>query len=232
MSGISDRGNSDSLTDSRSSEAHEMNTLVDESSVLNAAHVIGCEPRWVGRFRRGLLLLCGFALAYAGNPGPHTALAITLLLWPLAGLAILFALRPTPAAIQYACDRQGVYFPSRKMARSKAAQPSTWLLVRWPNISSISVQLLLEESGNAKGVTFRLRASEAEQREYFSGTAMLKYSKEAHGGGHGDILVGFPSLFQSPHEVAALLFSYQRQHGAALNLETSLQSADYADSRR
>jgi hypothetical protein len=209
----------DSLTPNRSPGALEINTVIDESSVLSAAHVIGSEPRWMGWLRRGLLLLGGFALATIGMPGPHLPGATTLLLWPLAGLAILFALRRTPAAVHYACDQQGVYFPSRQVAKSRAAQPRRWLLVRWPNISSISVQLLLEESGNAKGVTFRLRASEAEQREYFSGTAMLKVGKENNAGGHADILVGFPSLFQSPHEVAALLFSYQRQHGASPGIE-------------
>jgi hypothetical protein len=89
------------------------------------------------------------------------------------------------------------------------AGPQKWLLVPWSNISSICVQQLLVESENTKGVTFCLRASDEDRRVYFARTAMLKHEHLPPVGDHASILVGFPSAFKSPYDIAALLRSFQ-----------------------
>ncbi|MFZ4539839.1 hypothetical protein [Propionivibrio sp.] len=193
-------------------EVRRLNTVLDEFPVLSATHFICGEPRWVGTLRRGLLLVAGFGIGYFATSAPTISLPISLLLWAVAGVAILFAIRPSPASIYYASDPKGVYFPSRQRSGFFGpARPQTWLLVPWSNITRICVQLLLNETGNTKGVTFCLRVSEEDWRVYFSGTAMLKHGEKHSVGEHQSLLVGFPGEFKSPHEIASLLRSYQCQ---------------------
>lgn len=141
---------------------------------------------------------------------PAILFATTLLLLIVTGLAIFAAMRPARATICYAGDALGVYFPERKRSGIfNPAGPQTWLLVPWSNISSICVQQLLVESGNTKGVTFCLRASDEDQRVYFARTAMLKHEHLPPVGDSAYILVGFPRAFKSPYDIAALLRSFQ-----------------------
>lgn len=187
-----------------------MNTVLEKFPVLDSVHFICAEPRWLGKVWRGLYLLAGLGMACLVMSVPDIAFATTLLLWVVAGLAILAAMRPARARIYYASDALGVYFPERKWSGIFGrAGPRTWLLVPWSNISSISVQQLLVESENTRGVTFTLRASAEDQRVYFSQTAMLKHAHLPPVGDHDSILVGFPSAFKSPYEIVALLRSFQ-----------------------
>ncbi|MBL8415244.1 MAG: hypothetical protein JNM42_12475 [Propionivibrio sp.] len=187
-----------------------MNIVLEKFPVLDAAHFICAEPRWMGTVLRGLYLLAGLGMAYLATFVPAIPIAASLLLWIVSGLAILAAMRPARATIYYASDALGIYFPERKWSGiSGFAGPQTWLLVPWSNISSISVQVLLDESGNTKGVTFCLRASDEDQRLYFARTAMLKHEHLPPVGDRASILVGFPSAFKSPYDIAALLRSFQ-----------------------
>lgn len=187
-----------------------MNTVLEQFPVLDSAHFICAEPRWLGTVWRGLYLLAGLGMAYLATSVPDIAFATTLLLWFVTGLAILAAMRPARARIYYASDALGVYFPEGK--RSGLIGPSgpqTWLLVPWSNISSIGVQQLPVESENTRGVTFTLLASAEDRRVYFAQTAMLKHEHLPPVGDHASILVGFPSAFKSPYDIVALLRSFQ-----------------------
>ena len=187
-----------------------MNTVLEQFPVLDSAHFICAEPRWLGTVWRGLYLLAGLGMAYLATSVPDIAFATTLLLWFVSGLAILAAMRPARARIYYASDALGVYFPESKSSGIIGPTgPQTWLLVPWSNISSISVQQLLVESENTRGVSFCLRASDEHQRVYFAQTAMLKHEHLPPVGDHASILVGFPSAFKSPYDIVALLRSFQ-----------------------
>jgi hypothetical protein len=187
-----------------------MNTVLEKFPVLDAAHFICAEPRWVGTVWRVLYLLAGLGMAYLATSVPAIAFATTVLLWIVSGLAILAAMRPSRARIYYASDALGVYFPERKSSGIVGpTEPQTWLLVPWSNISSICVQQLLVESENTRGVTFCLRASDEDQRVYFARTAMLKHEHLPPVRDHASILVGFPGAFKSPYDIAALLRSFQ-----------------------
>lgn len=137
---------------------------------------------------------------------------VTLLLWIVSGLTIVFAVRSSYASIDFASDEQGVYFPSwQKFRITGSVMSQKWLFVPWSNISSIGVQLLLDEWGNTKCVTFGLCANEEEQRVFFSGTARLDFDEGSPSGNRGSILVGYPSAFRSPYKAVAILRSLQRQ---------------------
>jgi hypothetical protein len=205
-----------SSDDARQDSAHagdrSVNTVLDDYPALAAAQFISGRPRWLDAVSRAVLLLSGGGLAYLATSISTIPSLAALLLWIVSGLAILVAVRPWSASIDYAGDAHGVYFPSRQsfgiVGRTK---PPTWLFVPWSNVSNIGVQPLLDESGNAKGVTFCLRASDDERRVYFSGTAMLDLDERSPIGQRGSILVGYRSAFKSPYKIAATLRSLQRR---------------------
>lgn len=193
-------------------EDRSLNTVLDGYPALSSDHFICREPRWVGIALRAALLLSGCGLALFLIQAPSIPFVATVLLWIGSGLAVLVATRPLPGSIRYISDPQGVYFPARKRLGSVgSAKDPTWLFVPWPNISSITVQLMLDESGSKKGVTFRLRANDEERRRYFSAAAMLNFGAGASSGDGGSILVGYPSAFKSPYKVAAMLSRFQRR---------------------
>lgn len=190
-----------------------MNTVLDRYPALSSEHFICREPRWVGVARRAAFLLSGCGLALFLTRAPSIPFVATVLLWIVSGLAAFVAMRPLLGSIRYISDRQGVYFPAqKKLGTVGSTKHQTWLFVPWPNISSISVQLMLDESGSKKGVTFRLCANEEERRRYFSGAAMLNFEAGASSGDGRSILVGYPSGFKSPYKVAAMLSRFQRRH--------------------
>jgi len=189
-----------------------LNTVLDEYRVFETAHFIYGEPRWLRLGRRGLFLLSGCGLAYFMTSAATMPFVVTLLLWIVSGLAIVVAVRTPPASIHFASDAQGVYFPSEQKLRiAGPVMAQKWLFVPWSNISSIGVQLLLDEWGNTKCVTFGLRASEDEQRVFFSRTARPGFHEGLPIGNRGSILVGYPSVFRSPYKALAILRNLQRQ---------------------
>ncbi|MFZ4539128.1 hypothetical protein [Propionivibrio sp.] len=203
---------------SQGCDGHGENTVLDEFPVFSSAHFICAEPRWLGTALRGLLLLSGLGIAYIATTAPNLPSTINLLLWIASGLAILGAIMLSPDSIHYASDPQGVYFPSRERSGIFGpSRPQTWLFVPWSNITSLCASLLLNESGNTKGVIFSLRASEEERRVYFTGTTMPTHDKGLLIGDRSTILVGFPSAFKSPYKIAELLHSFRRLKATPCN---------------
>lgn len=186
-----------------------MNTVLNEFPALGAAHFICTEPRWMTVITPALCLLSGCALAY-WSMSAGTIAAAAILAPGIACAVLAAALWPAQGSIHYASDAHGVYFPSRQSAwvvgRAKAR---TWLFVPWSNISRISVQPLLDESGK-KGVTFCLRASDEERRLYFSRAATLDRGEESRIGTGCSILVGYPGAFKSPYKIATILCGFKQ----------------------
>lgn len=192
-----------------------LNTVLDEYPALKTVHLIYGEPRWLRLGWRGLLLLSGCGLAYFTTSAATMPIVATLLLWIVSGLAIVVAVRSSSASIHFASDAQGVYFPSwQKLRITGPAMSQKWLFVPWSNISSLGVQLSLDECGNTKCVTIGLRASEEEQRVFFKGMAKLDFDEASPIGDSGSILVGFPSAFRSPYKAVTILRDLQRQQTA------------------
>ena len=199
-----------------------LNTILNEFPALRAANFICAEPRWLSAITLGLCLLSGCALAYLGASASTLPSAVILLLG-IASALLLVALRPTRGSIHYASNDHGVYFPSRRTSWIVGrAKDQTWLFVPWSNISRISVQPLLDESGK-KSVTFCLRASDEERRLYFPLAATLDLGEESRISTGCSILVGYPSAFKSPYRIASILCGFQ-QHSDEDNARIDLTS--------
>jgi len=184
----------------------DRNKVLDQCPALSAMHFICREPRYVGALRRGFWGALGSGLACSALLAPTIPWPLAVLLWTASGLALLAAVRQASATIHFASDAQGLYFPSRqRFARCGQTMAQTWLLVPWANVSAISVQLLLDESGRRKGVTFKLRASEEERRVYFPRTVMLGPRASLPAGNHALISVGYPGASMSPEKIVARL---------------------------
>lgn len=169
---------------------------------LGPARFICREPRYVGALRRAFWAAGAGALAYsalvAATPSWFVLLA--------SGLAALAAIGQSPGQIHFVCAAKGVFFPARSRAAiAGQALPHRWLFIPWSNISTIGVQLLLDESGSRKGVVFSVRASDEERRVYFPGAAMPSLDARSQAGNRALIRVGYAGVSRSPQRIAALL---------------------------
>jgi len=197
-------------------DKRSMNAVLEHFPDLAATHFICSESPFWRRLTRGFLLLSGGGIACLAWSAQELPWLVTMLLWLASILAIVSAIRMSKELIHYASDAHGVYFPARqKVVAIAAAKPQSWLLVPWPNISRVSVQLVANDSGNTRGVAFCLRASDAEQRVYFSGTAMPDFH-EGSGGDRGSVTVMYPVAFRSPHKIVAILLGFQRRQSKKL----------------
>ncbi len=193
-------------------ENQNVNTVLDGYPSLDSDHFVCGVPRWVLTALRGLLLLCGCGLAYFVTQTPSISFAKTLLLWAVSGLAIILVVWPMRGSISFACDPKGAYFPSRKGLKNFAStEPQKWLLVPWSNVFAINVQLVPDESGAKKLVTFRLRANEDERQMFFSGASTLNFETGAPNGRRSTFVVGYPSAFKSPYKIVAILSKLKRR---------------------
>jgi len=187
-------------------EIRNLNTVLDGYPKLDSDHFVCGVPSWVLTALLGLFLLSGCGLAYFLTQTPNISFTRTLLLWAASGLAILLVVRPMSGSISFACDPKGAYFPSRKGLKNFAStEPQKWLLVPWSNISAINVQLVPDESGVKKLVTFRLRANDDERRVFFSGSSTLNFETGVSMGNRSSLVVGYPSVFKSPYRIVATL---------------------------
>ena len=205
---------SDDSSQRRSSccESQNVNTVLDGYPSLDSDHFVCGVPRWVLTALLGFFLLSGCGLAYFVPQMPSISFAKTLLLWVATGLASLLVVRPMSGSISFACDLKGAYFPSRKRLKYlTSSMPQKWLLVPWSNISAINVQLLPDESGIKKLVTFWLRANDDERRVFFSGSSTLNLETEVSNGNRNSFAVGYPSTFESPYKIVAILSKLKRR---------------------
>ena len=188
----------------------DRNIVLDDDPALSAAHFICREPRYVGMAWRTFWVVLGCVLAYLALSAPMIAGPLRLVFWITSGLGLVAALRQASGTIHFASDSLGVYFPSRqRLVMVRPATPQRWLFVPWSNVSSIGVQLLLDESGSSKGVTFSLCASAEERRVYFPGAATRGVEARSPAGGLALIRVGYPGASGSPDKVVVLLRGLQ-----------------------
>ena len=118
------------------------------------------------------------------------------------GVLLFLALRrrPEDAPVHFVCDQEGIYFPSSQAKTIFARGTETrWLHVPWHNVASIKTQLLLDETGNTKGLVFHLLATEPEHRQFLAEHAVrhdlgIRKSEAAN-----VFAVGFTS-FQNQHD--------------------------------
>ena len=189
-----------------------MNTVLDGYPVLGPEHFVYGVPAWAEAALRGFFLLSGCALAFLVTQIPGTTPATTVFLLAVSGVPIFLALRPVRASVRFACDRHGAYFPSLKGLKKRAwATPRKWLLVPWANVQAIKVQLLPDESGVKKLVTFSLRASDDERQAFFAETSASDFETRAPAGKPVSFLVAFPSAFKSPYKTVAILSRFHRR---------------------
>ena len=202
---------------SRRAEQND-NRVLDAPPDPRSAYLVRNEPRCVNLLRRGLLVLAAGALAWLAISAATLALALGI----ASALALVLALRLPPPAVHFIADALGIYVPPRPTGCGTPgpAETKRWLFVPWTNISGIRVQLLLDESGSAKGVAFSVRASAEQQQLYFSAAAIAGRDQRPPGGDRASIDVGYHSALRSPFKIAATLRRW------------SAPSADSAPGRR
>lgn len=209
-------GNTSSLG---GSDGRRANTVLAVFPSLGPNHFVFGEPAWLMSFRYGLYLAFAGSIAYQMMPALHMALPLEFQLSIAVATVIVGALlagQVVPRSIDFIGDSEGVYFPSRtRSGIGLRRSPKTWLFVPWSNVIRISVQPLFDEWGSTEGVTYCLRASEAERREYFSSSAMPDLDSSPFAIQRGSFVVGYRSAFRSPYKALANLLRLQNARTSA-----------------
>lgn len=189
-----------------------MNKTLSALPAFGHDHFIYRTPSWLEATYLGLCLSIAGLLAYLAVAIDSIVLPLTVTLWLASGILVLIALRRRTegVSIYFVCDHEGIYFPSSRtlsvIARTKEV---TWLHVPWPNISDIRIQLLLDETGNTKGIVFSVVATESEAREFLARHTMLKDPGAQKSGPAKSFLVGFSNFFHRHDEVMSILRRFQ-----------------------
>lgn len=194
-----------------------MNRILTERPIFADDHFIFSMPSWLETFYFGFALLLAGFLAYLALTLDSISAPLTIALWLASGILGLFSLyrRSKKLPPHFACDHQGLYFPTYKAPLTiSSRKEDQWLYIPWHNISDIKVHLLFDESATTKGVVFSVVATELERREFLGRHAILHASRASESNASKTFLVGFSSLFHRNHEVVYLL---SRFRSAALN---------------
>jgi hypothetical protein len=189
-----------------------LNKTLSAPPAFGDDHFIYRTPPWLEATYIGLCLLIAGLLVYLAVSINSTSLPLALTLWLVAGILVLIALRRRTegASIHFVCDHGGLYFPSFR-AQSMIARPKSapWLHVPWHNISDIRIQLLLDETGNTKGVVFTIVATESEVREFLARHTMLKNTGAQKSNQTKLLQVGFSTFHYRHDEVMSILRRFQ-----------------------
>jgi hypothetical protein len=201
-----------------------LNKILSKRPVFGEDHFIYRTPQWVETLFKGLgLLIAGF-LAYLALSITGLSPILTVMLWLASGVLGLITIRrrPEEASIYFACDQQGIYFPSSG-AQSILVRPNdlAWLHVPWHNISDIRIQLLLDETANRKGVVLSIVATDPEVREFLSRHSVFKARKAQTSSSIKGFLVGFSNFFHRHEEVMRHLGRFQTTSPTPLRQQTA-----------
>jgi len=211
--------------------SHALNKTLSARPAFGDDHFIYRTPRWVEATYLGLSLLIAGLLAYLALSISSNSLPLTVTLWLASGILVVIALRrrPEAASIYFACDQEGIYFPS---SRAKSIVTRTkdvpWLHVPWHNISDIRIQLLLDEAANRKGVVFSVAATSTEEREFLARHSVFKNREAQKSGSIKGFLVGFSNFFHRQDDVMFHLGRFQtttqapRRQPIEMNLDRSV----------
>ena len=189
-----------------------MNKTLSARPAFGHDHFIYRTPRWLEATHRGLCLLIAGLLAYLALSTDSIALPLAVTLWLASGILVLTGLRgrTEDVSIHFVCDHEGIYFPSsRTLSIVARTNEVPWLHVPWSNISGIRIQLLLDETGNTKGIVFNVVATESEEREFLARHTMIRDPGVRKPGPTKSILVGFSSFFHRHDEVMSILRRFQ-----------------------
>lgn len=187
------------------------NSHLQRDPDLGVEHFVLGQLPWSRLFWQSLAVLAGAGLVWALTQRVEASSVHLFGLLFVSALVLLIANRTPTRLIKFASDAQGLYFPSRPKSWARApAKSQTWLFVPWSNVSAIGVQLMLDESGSRKGVTFRIRVSHDEQRDYLSRVLMPNLDRHESDTDDGTILVGFSTGLTSPHRIVVLMGQFQR----------------------
>ena len=196
-------------------ETGSTNTVLPDHPRLGPNHFVCREPIWATVARYALYVVFAGVVGYqAVVLYGMTPFAIFLLVIGVGLMAVLSA-RLSPRSIDFIGGSEGVYFPSRTRSGigfGFLATPKTWLFVPWSNVLRISVGPLFDEWGATRGVTYCLRVSEDERREYFSTPTLPVIDGPRSAIQRGSILVGYRSVLRSPYKILAVLLRLRKAH--------------------
>jgi len=148
-----------------------MNRILNAKPPFGGDHFVYRTPGWLEAASRiGFLSIAGLT-AYIAISVRSIPLLLTVLLCLATGMLLFLAVRrrAESASVHFVCDQEGIYFPSPRAKAIFARRTETrWLHVPWHNVANIKTQLLLDETGNTKGLVLYLLATEPEHRQFLA----------------------------------------------------------------